>query len=68
MTYRLYLCPVDEPLVDPNPDCPSHELHTPQPRGYINWHDWAASMNYKGSRQRKCPGCGLYNIWGGGRP
>lgn len=66
--YKIYLCPVERPHVDPNPDCPQHELHTPQPPGYVEWFEWAAHMNYKGSRQRKCPGCGLYNIWGGGRP
>lgn len=62
------LCPVDRPLVDPDPKCPEHEKHTPQPSGYIEWFEWAASMAHKGWKQARCAGCGLLNIWWGGRP
>lgn len=65
--YAIYLCPIDEPLVDRNPDCPNHDQHTPAPRGYVAWFEWAAHMNYLGHTQRRCPGCGLLNIWSGGR-
>jgi hypothetical protein len=57
------MCFQDEILVTPNLDCLQKELHTPQPEGYIQWHDWAASMNYKKYSQRRCPGCNLYLIW-----
>jgi hypothetical protein len=67
MTYRLYLCGGDRPFVDPNPDCPQSELHTLAPPGYVEWFEWAGGMNYKGSTQSRCPGCGLYVIWAGGR-
>lgn len=43
--------------------CPQIEQHTSCPDGYTQWHDWAASMAYKGYRQRRCEGCGLYAIW-----
>jgi hypothetical protein len=65
--YKIYLCPVELPHVDPNPDCPRRELHTPQPPGYVEWFEWAGQMAYKGNTQRRCPGCNLYTIWGGGR-
>lgn len=68
MTYVFTLCGGDERLVDPNPDCPRHELHTPCPTGYVDWFEWAATQSYKGRRQARCPGCGLLNIWVGGRP
>lgn len=62
---QLFICIPDTATVrDPNPDCPRNELHTHSPEGYIAWHDWAASMNYKGHRQSRCPGCNLYVIWG----
>jgi hypothetical protein len=62
MAYRIWLCPVEQDLEIPNPDCPKSELHTPSPSGYMRWHDWASRMAYKHS-QSKCPGCGLYVIW-----
>ena len=43
-------------------DCPYFEDHTPDPPGYIKWHEWAAKMS-KTHKQRKCSGCGLYAIW-----
>lgn len=43
--------------------CPQIEEHTACPDGYTQWHDWAASMAYKGYKQRRCEGCGLYAIW-----
>jgi hypothetical protein len=42
--------------------CPQIEDHAWQPEGYIAWHSWAADMA-KTHDQRKCPGCGLYQIW-----
>lgn len=52
------ICTPDSPLTDPNPDCPNAAEHTPQPAGYIAWHDWAARMDHTHYR-RQCPGCGL---------
>lgn len=43
-------------------DCPSFHDHTPQPEGYIEWHDWAKRM-MRTHKQTKCTGCGLYMIW-----
>lgn len=34
-----------------------------EPTGYMQWHDWAASMNYRGHTQSRCPKCGYYTIW-----
>jgi hypothetical protein len=38
------------------------EPHTPAPRGYLQWHEWAEKMG-KTHRQRQCAGCGLFAIW-----
>jgi hypothetical protein len=38
------------------------ERHTPQPRGYLQWHEWAEKMD-KTHTQRQCLGCGLWAIW-----
>lgn len=65
--YVIYICGTDETLVDPNPDCPNREEHAPQPRGYVQWFEWAARKAYRGWTQRRCDGCGLLNIWVGGR-
>lgn len=59
---RIILCTPDERLTVPNPDCPNADQHTPRPEGYIAWHTWAATMSVK-HKQRRCPGCGLLNIW-----
>lgn len=63
--YRIWLCPVPQEPELPNPECPRSDLHTPCPPGYVQWHEWAASMNYRRFKQSRCPGCGLYNIWTG---
>lgn len=43
--------------------CPRRELHTGgQPTSYVAWDAWAEEMS-KTHRQRKCPGCGRYQIW-----
>jgi hypothetical protein len=42
--------------------CPRFEDHTWQPEGYLHWHQWAEEMA-KTHKQRKCPGCGRYEIW-----
>lgn len=42
--------------------CPNFEDHTPAPKGYIEWHEWADKMG-KTHSQRKCCGCGIYAIW-----
>jgi hypothetical protein len=60
--YAIYLCGLPGPLVDPNPDCPQHELHTPQPNGYIQCHDWAEEMS-KTHKQIMCDGCDRLLIW-----
>jgi hypothetical protein len=67
LTYKIYLCGGDDRLFDPDPSCSRNELHTPQPRSYVDWFEWAGQMNYKGHAQHKCPGCGRYMIWSGGR-
>lgn len=44
-------------------DCPKAvERHTFGPKGYLQWHEWAARMA-KTHRQRKCPTCGFYAVW-----
>lgn len=42
--------------------CPNIEDHTQQPQGYLAWHLWARKMA-KAYKQRKCSGCGKYEIW-----
>ena len=42
------------------PEC--KKLHTPEPAGYREWHEWAAKMA-KTHTQRRCPHCGLWAIW-----
>lgn len=61
--YRVWLCPVEQEAVDPNPECPRSELHTPCPPGYLQWHHWASRMASQRYSQSRCPGCGLYNVW-----
>lgn len=36
------------------------EHHKPKDLGYIAWHEWAADMNRKGLKQKRCPHCKLY--------
>lgn len=47
--------------------CPQRRKHTKAPTSYLGWHDWAARMTAAGRRQKRCPGCGLWAIWTGGR-
>lgn len=63
MAYRVYLCGVDDGTrVVPNPECPNAAAHTPEPLGYLEWHDWAAQM-IKTHKQRACPMCNRLCIW-----
>lgn len=48
---------------DACPDRNTHTVDPTEPSGYVAWHEWAAWMHRHGSRQRKCPGCGLFAIW-----
>lgn len=41
---------------------PCADEHTPCPKGYLAWHEWAAEME-KTHRQEACPKCSLYVIW-----
>lgn len=60
----VIICAIDiETVTVPDPSCPRAELHTPCPPGYLNWFEWAAKMNYRGSQQSRCPGCQLYHVW-----
>lgn len=36
--------------------------HTPQPEGYLPWHEWA-EQKAKTHEQHQCDGCGLWMIW-----
>lgn len=36
--------------------------HTPAPKGYLQWHEWAEKMA-KTHRQVKCACCGLWANW-----
>ena len=37
-------------------------VHTPQPDGYGEWHEWAR-MAAKTHSQVRCPHCGCWKIW-----
>lgn len=43
-------------------DCPNKANHTPSPRGYVAWHEWAEQMQ-KTDTQIACESCGLWAIW-----
>jgi len=64
----IYICGTDErtfpdePPTDGTLACPNIADHTPSPRGYVEWHGWAARMQ-RTHVTRRCPGCGLYKIW-----
>lgn len=38
------------------------EPHTPNPRGYLQWHAWAERMAAT-HVPRQCTGCGLWAVW-----
>ena len=42
--------------------CPKAQLHTHQPTGYVQWHEWAEQKSRR-HYQVRCPGCGLFSIW-----
>jgi hypothetical protein len=42
--------------------CPNEAGHTPQPRGYVAWHEWAEKMA-ETHKQERCPSCGLWEVW-----
>lgn len=42
--------------------CPNAAAHTPCPRGFIAWHEWAEAMS-RTHRQVQCRGCGRWAIW-----
>jgi len=42
--------------------CPRADLHTPEPAGYLAWHQWAEAMS-RTHEQSPCPGCGAVSIW-----
>jgi hypothetical protein len=42
--------------------CPGAHLHTPQPRRYDAWHEWAERMA-ETHDQRRCATCGFWTIW-----
>lgn len=57
MPYRIYLCGTgDYDWEVPNSTCPNAMNHTPSPKGYIDWHDWANEMK-KSYKQKRCPVC-----------
>lgn len=59
--YRIYLCGGPEAAVPDDSDCPNNHDHTPAPKGYIAWHEWAAEMA-KTHLQTRCVGCGLLKV------
>jgi hypothetical protein len=60
--YQIYICGGDPVFEIPNPECPNADRHTSQPKGYSDWHEWARQMA-KGFKQKRCAGCGRFNIW-----
>jgi hypothetical protein len=47
--------------VDPNPDCPNADRHTPAPTGMLSAMLWADEITQT-HNQAQCPGCGLCAI------
>ena len=62
MRNAIRICEGEDPLVVTGAGCPNIGLHTPAPLGYGAWHDWAERMS-RTHRQRRCAGCGLFQIW-----
>lgn len=46
----------------PAPPCPSADLHTWHPRGYVDHAAWAEEMLLT-HHQERCPACDLLTIW-----
>ena len=42
--------------------CPESGRHTPAPKGFREWHEWAGEKS-RTHHQIQCPGCGLWTIW-----
>lgn len=63
MSEAALICGGPEPEVRDDSGCPRNDEHTPAPRGYIAWHEWAGGQSRLGRRQRKCAGCGRYAVW-----
>ncbi len=42
--------------------CTNIKNHTPQPTGYVGWHQWAEEMS-ETHEQVTCPRCGFHEIW-----
>lgn len=42
--------------------CPDRAKHTPAPRSYLAWHEWAEEKS-KTHTSTRCPTCDLYAIW-----
>lgn len=60
--YRIFLCGVPGgPVETPNPECSNAAEHTPAPRGYLEWHEWAEEMAATHEPQ-ECSGCGRWLI------
>ena len=36
--------------------------HTPCPKGYVDWHEWAEKKS-KTHYCKRCPDCGLWAVW-----
>lgn len=62
--YLIHFCGGDmRGRVEPDNTCPNRDEHTYGPAGYVDWHEWAATMTYQRRRQTACPGCGRFLIW-----
>ena len=48
--------------IDDESQCPNEDKHTVLPKGYVQRHRWARSMQST-HKQTKCPACGLWAIW-----
>lgn len=45
-----------------NNTCPNRAEHRYGPAGYVDWHEWAASMS-RTHGQFQCPGCNRWLIY-----
>ncbi|HEX6620217.1 MAG TPA: hypothetical protein VF024_11190 [Solirubrobacteraceae bacterium] len=73
MTRATYICGVTPDaavrarLQDVGPGCPEAAGHAPMPAGYGPWEEVAIRRANARQRQRRCPGCGLWAVWEGGK-
>lgn len=51
------------PVEPDDSDCPDNDRHTPHPKDYLGFHDWADDMRAQGKKPYRCRKCRLWKVW-----